>query len=179
MVLIDWFYWAQSLIKNTISLTSSCLWKLCLSIRKRVSGVCAVWQHRWHPEAEQRPRCHRLLALCRNRGNHCQLPSHRSGRQTCWRLPTWPCHLHSETQRGKESTECWGWLLFYTTAPLMFTFKMYAAAEQQCFPADNLQGNFWYFFNLFSPWLDLLMQHFSLQNTIFIIIFLLKNQNAI
>lgn len=90
------------------------------SIRKRVRGVCAIRQRRWHPEAQRRPRCHRLLALRGNRGNHCQLPSHSGRRHTRWRLPARPCHLHPETQRGKGRTRCWSRLDCFHTFHTLF-----------------------------------------------------------
>lgn len=74
-----------------------------LSVRKRVRGVCAIRQRRWHPEAERRPRGHGLLALRGVRGNHCQLPGHRGGRRTCWRLPARARRLRPETFGGKKN----------------------------------------------------------------------------
>lgn len=134
------------------------------SIRKRVRGVCAIRQRRWHPEAQRRPRCHRLLALRGNRGNHCQLPSHSGRCHARRRLPARPCHLHSETQRGKGPTRCWSRLdCFRTFAHFsIINFqrrRLQFLAETQSSHWDQVQPGGDSLLSIFIPflWLDLFL----------------------
>lgn len=82
-------------ILNTLWLT---LANSPVRVRERVCGVSALWQRRRHPGAEQWP------GSRKNRGNHCQLPRGCRCCQACWRLPAWPCDLHSKAQPGKRHT---------------------------------------------------------------------------